>query len=127
MEVIAANDKDVTPAQVEAAKKFISKNYPRTPVFGHGEVNPGHKEATEGMTITSAIRAQRAAQAEGDRRSIDRASSHRVQVEGSGKLTANINAPKGTNVSVGGGGIFKKVEVNRQVQMENASRGPVGF
>ena len=64
---------------------------------------------------------------EDDRRSIDRASSHRVQVEGSGKLTANINAPKGTDVSVDGGGIFKKVEVNRQVQMDRARGGPVGF
>ena len=60
MEVIAKNDADVTPAQVAAAKRFISKYYPRTPVFGHGEVNPGHKEATEGMTITRAIRRERA-------------------------------------------------------------------
>jgi hypothetical protein len=59
MEVIARNDADVTPAQVEAAKRFIEKNYPNTPVFGHGEVNPGHKEADEGMTIVSAIRKDR--------------------------------------------------------------------
>jgi N-acetylmuramoyl-L-alanine amidase len=60
MEVIARNDRDVTPAQIAAAKKFIAKNYPNTPVFGHGEVNPGHKEATEGMSIVNAIRNQRA-------------------------------------------------------------------
>ena len=56
MEVIAKNDADVTPAQVAAAQKFIGQNYPNTPVFGHGEVNPGHKEADEGMSIVNAIR-----------------------------------------------------------------------
>jgi hypothetical protein len=61
MEVIANDDKDVTPAQVAAAKAFIARNYPNTPVFGHGEVNPGHKEVDEGMTIVNAIRADRAA------------------------------------------------------------------
>jgi hypothetical protein len=61
MEVIAKDDKDVTPAQVAAAKQFIQQKYPNTPVFGHGEVNPGHKEADEGMTIVSAIRRDRQA------------------------------------------------------------------
>jgi hypothetical protein len=60
MEVIALNDRDVTPAQVAAARKFIAEKYPNTPVFGHGEVNPGHKEADEGMTIVNAIRGDRA-------------------------------------------------------------------
>jgi N-acetylmuramoyl-L-alanine amidase len=60
MEVIAKDDKDVTPAQVAAARAFISKNYPNTPVMGHGLVNPGHKEADEGKTITDAINADRA-------------------------------------------------------------------
>src|SRR5882672_2119290 len=56
MEVIARNNGDVTPQQVEAAKAFISKNYPNVPVYGHGEVNPGHKEADEGLAIVNAIR-----------------------------------------------------------------------
>ncbi|WP_439398716.1 peptidoglycan recognition protein family protein [Bradyrhizobium sp. PMVTL-01] len=60
MEVIARDDKDVTPQQVEAARAFIAKNYPNTPVYGHGEVNPGHKEADEGMSIVNAIRSDRA-------------------------------------------------------------------
>jgi hypothetical protein len=62
MEVIAKDDKDVTPAQVAAAKAFIESRYPNTPVMGHGEVNPGHKEADEGMTIVNAIRGDRARQ-----------------------------------------------------------------
>ena len=56
MEVIAKNDKDVTPAQIKAAEEFMRKNYPNTPVFGHGQVNPGHKEADEGMSIVNAGR-----------------------------------------------------------------------
>jgi hypothetical protein len=60
MEVIAKDDKDVTQAQIESAKKFIREKYPKTPVYGHGEVNPGHKEATEGLSIVKAIRAERA-------------------------------------------------------------------
>lgn len=62
VEVIAKNDADVLRSQVEAAKRLVSyesSRYgfdPRTQVFGHGEVNPGHKEATEGLTIANAIR-----------------------------------------------------------------------
>jgi hypothetical protein len=59
MEVIAKNDSDVTPAQVSAAQNFIHSYYPDTPVYGHGQVNPGHKEASEGMTIVNAILANR--------------------------------------------------------------------
>jgi hypothetical protein len=43
-----------------------------------------------------------------------------IKVEGSGKLTANINAPKGTDVTLEGGGLFKKTEVSRQAQMAPA-------
>jgi hypothetical protein len=62
MEVVARDDKDVTPAQREAGQRFIRERYPNTPVFGHGEVNPGHREASEGMTIVDAIRRERAEQ-----------------------------------------------------------------
>jgi hypothetical protein len=63
MEIIAKNDRDVTKAQITAAAAFIKKNYPNTPVYGHGEVNPGHKEADEGLTVANAIRQQREAEA----------------------------------------------------------------
>lgn len=59
MEVIARNNRDVTPAQIASARRFIQQMYPNTPVFGHGEVNPGHKEADEGMAIVGPIRSQR--------------------------------------------------------------------
>jgi hypothetical protein len=61
MEIIARDDRDVLPIQTQRFVEFIRKNYPTTPVFGHGEVNPGHKEATEGLTVTRAVRADRAA------------------------------------------------------------------
>lgn len=58
MEVIAKDDRDVTPAQVAAAKQFIAqlqKQYPGMQVYGHGEIN-GHKQETEGKTIVDAVR-----------------------------------------------------------------------
>jgi len=62
VEIIAANDRDVLPIQREAAARLIGERAerwgydPRTSVFGHGEVNPGHKEADEGMSTVSRIR-----------------------------------------------------------------------
>jgi hypothetical protein len=112
MEVIARDDKDVTPAQVAAAKAFIAKNYPNTPVFGHGEVNPGHKEADEGMRIVSAIRAQRA------RGTIDQDDKWS---KGTGAaITFNFkNVPPGVKTNADADG-FDSVKVNRS----NAMPGP---
>lgn len=59
MEVIAKDNNDVTPAQIASGKAFIDKNYSGIPVYGHGEVNPGHKEADEGMGIVNAVRGGR--------------------------------------------------------------------
>ena len=56
MEVIAKDDSDVTPQQVAAAREFVNRTYPGIAVFGHGQVNPGHKQASEGMTIVNAIK-----------------------------------------------------------------------
>lgn len=60
MEVVARDNNDVTPAQIAAGHAFIQKNYPNTPVYGHGEVNPGHREADEGMGIVNSVRGERA-------------------------------------------------------------------
>jgi hypothetical protein len=48
--------------------------------------------------------------------------THRV--EGTGKLTVDVNAPAGTKVAAEGGGLFKNVETNRQTQMQPAAEGP---
>jgi hypothetical protein len=59
-----------------------------------------------------------------DRAAVDAAKSQNVNVNATGKLTANINAPPGTNVTASGDGLFKKTEVNRQTQMAPAAVGP---
>ncbi|QIG93805.1 N-acetylmuramoyl-L-alanine amidase [Bradyrhizobium sp. 6(2017)] len=118
MEIIAKDDKDVTPQQAQAYAKFMALRYPNTPIFGHGEVNPGHKEADEGLT------AKRAALAVRDRQQIDKTQAASTKVEGTGKISVDVNAPKGTSVGAEGGGLFKNVEINRQTQMEPARRGP---
>ena len=43
-----------------------------------------------------------------------------MKVEGSGKISVDVNAPKGTRVGAQGKGLFKDVEINRQTQMEPA-------
>jgi len=120
MEIIARGDKDVTPAQAAAYARFMAERYPDTPIMGHGEVNPGHKEADEGMT------AKRAALAERSRRQLDQSTVAEHKVTGTGKISVDVNAPKGTNVGAEGGGLFKKVEISRQTQMSEAPRGPKG-
>jgi hypothetical protein len=54
-----------------------------------------------------------------DRANIDAATTHRV--EGTGKISVDVNAPRGTKVSASSGGLFKKVSVQRQTQMEPAA------
>jgi uncharacterized protein (TIGR02594 family) len=56
------------------------------------------------------------------RKQIDRTQA--AKVEGTGKISVDVNAPRGTKVEAEGGGLFKNVEINRQVQMDPASRGP---
>lgn len=68
VEIIANDDADVLDIQKKAALRLIdeqSKRYgydPTTNVFGHGEVNPGHKQASEGMGVVNLVRATRAVQ-----------------------------------------------------------------
>ncbi len=61
-----------------------------------------------------------------DRSALDRrGGGSSVNVNATGKLMADIRAPKGTNVSVEGSGLFRHVETNRQTSMSEAHRGPV--
>jgi hypothetical protein len=62
----------------------------------------------------------------GDARGVLDQAAATPKISATGKLTANITAPPGTNVGVEGGGVFKNVEVNRQVQMMKAPQGPAG-
>ncbi|MBR0753511.1 hypothetical protein JQ604_15085 [Bradyrhizobium jicamae] len=61
-----------------------------------------------------------------DRAQLDRSQAASTKVEGTGKISVDVNAPKGTNVAAEGGGLFKNVEIKRQTQMSEAPRGPVG-
>jgi hypothetical protein len=62
VEIIAADDKDVLPVQVQAALRLIAERAakhgydPKKDVFGHGEVNPGHRQITEGMSTVNLAR-----------------------------------------------------------------------
>jgi hypothetical protein len=56
------------------------------------------------------------------RKGLDQSSE--TKINGTGKITVDVNGPKGTKVGAEGGGIFKDVEINRQTQMEPAKRGP---
>lgn len=54
IEIIAKNNKDLTPAQVKASQQFIGQMQTKYPgiqnnIYGHGELNPGHKEKDEGF------------------------------------------------------------------------------
>ena len=62
MEIIANDDKDVTDQQKQLFAKFIQARYPKTNLLGHGEVNPGHKEADEGLSAKLAALALRTGQ-----------------------------------------------------------------
>ena len=66
-------------------------------------------------------RAQRFA---ADRDQLDKSQAANGKVTGEGKISVDVNAPKGTKVGAEGKGIFKDVEINRQTQMEPARKGP---
>jgi len=111
MEIIAKDDKDVTRAQVLSAQAFARKHYPNTPVFGHGEVNPGHKQATEGWTVTHAIREERRGLDAATRKGGDTTVKH----EGHAKVSVDFrNMPKGVKTARSAQGVFKEVKLNRR-------------
>lgn len=146
MEVIARNNRDVTAAQIRAGAEFARSKYPNTPVFGHGEVNPGHKEADEGMAITNAIRAERERAAAGGgglhgadlRRHFGHrqhpdllGAGQRAGLMGSTKHTVEGRAgvditlagfPKGTLTKTCSEGMFKEVKLNRGRAMPPANQ-----
>ena len=62
IEVIAKNDADMTPAQLESLKKFAGPDgpYAKVPVYGHSDVSPGDRD-NEGVRGVAAINEARAA------------------------------------------------------------------
>ncbi len=58
VEVIGNDDRDITPAQIAAAKQLhgdLVQRYPDMKVYGHGEIN-GHKQIDEGHRIAMELR-----------------------------------------------------------------------
>jgi soluble cytochrome b562 len=56
VEVIGMNDEDILPVQAVSALKLVkSLGYSPDSIYGHGEINPGHKAKTEGQTIKQFI------------------------------------------------------------------------
>jgi len=56
VEVVANDDADILPIQAAAVFKLVKAlGYSPGQIYGHGEVNPGHKQATEGYTIKQYI------------------------------------------------------------------------
>ena len=60
MEIIASDDPHVKAIQAQKYAEFMAKRYPTTNIYGHGEVNVGHKEKDEGLTAKRAALALRA-------------------------------------------------------------------
>jgi hypothetical protein len=123
MEVIAKNDRDVTPAQREAAMRFIAERYPNTRVFGHGEVNP-HKEADEGMTIVGAIRRQRE-QGLSTRRTDEAVAGRGITANGQVQVQIHSNGTAARAKTRTAGDLFQKTEVQSYKQMQSTS-SPAG-
>lgn len=109
----AKDDTDVTPKQVEAAKQLNAKlaakyGYPEKNVWGHGEVNPGHKAATEGAQVVAAIRSGTSgvvlAQNENNKGSSALNLSANVLPNPSGVVNYNVDARQYNNSITNNGG-----------------------
>lgn len=62
VEVIAKDDSDILPVQIEAAKQLATQlkntyGFDYSNAYGHGQIEGQDKQATEGKTIADAIRA----------------------------------------------------------------------
>jgi hypothetical protein len=123
MEIIAKSDKDVLPIQAQRFAEFMAKRYPNTPIYGHGEVNPGHKEADEGLTAKRAALEYRAAHggggdAEEARNNIDKDEGS-VFKKGSNAIKFSFNnVPSGVKTNAEASGSFTQVEVSRKSASE---------
>ena len=110
VEVIAKDDSDILPVQVEAAKKLAKMlGYSDTQVYGHGEVNP-HKQRTEGMTIVKAIRGDKAPLGAGQRQQAQTATINAEALSGTatpGGGFGDVGGARGTNI----------LSVSRMVQL----------
>jgi uncharacterized protein (TIGR02594 family) len=87
-----------------------------------GRQTPQSFEAGWGREIE-----RRAERFSADRQQLDKSQAASTKVEGNGKITVDVNAPKGTKVGAEGSGLFKSTEINRQTQFAPPERGPAEF
>jgi hypothetical protein len=115
----ALKDYDQAAADVAAGRNEIGGRVDQGML---GEVAPGGRVGVRGEYYGwMGLKGERKTAAA---RGLDRAATDAQmaqKVEGTGKLSVNVNAPKGTSVNAEGGGLFKKTEVTRQTQMEPAA------
>jgi hypothetical protein len=115
----ALKDYDAASAAVGAGRNALGG---RTDQGMINEVKPGGRVGVRGeyygwMGLPGE---QRTAAAQANRADVDRQmTEHRVV--GTGQLDVNVNAPKNTFAKASGGGLFKKVAMNRRTQMEPAA------
>lgn len=160
---VGTDERNLTPAQIAAMRALtrrlgIQHNIPPSRVYGHGEVNPGHRHGSEGQTTyrwarglpdwgagagpppavpptrrppdaAGSVAPTGGAEAGLSGRELDPAigGEFKSTVEGSGRITVDVNAPRGTTVGAEAGGIFKQVEINRMQQMTPSSTGEAGL
>jgi len=56
VEIVAKNDEDILPIQCLATLKLIKGlGYSKGNIYGHGELNPGHRPKSEGQTCKSFV------------------------------------------------------------------------
>lgn len=127
VEIIARNEKDVTPAQRAAAARLAQMSGerfgfdPAKSTFGHGELT-GRKQATEGATARMIRTGQLSLPSA--RGEVDRVGGREItsRVDGTGTVNVDVNANKPRRVRTTK--ILKEEKVPRLTQMEEASKGP---
>jgi hypothetical protein len=146
---MAANDAAVKQENAQRLAEWIQKNYPQTPVYGHGEIQRD-KEPDEGRKVVNIVRAMRAAAAnntqvaattptsdaaipspwdtaaEDSRATLDRMMGKETQhdVDTSGTITIKHDAKAAEGATKSKLPPFKEVPTNRQATMESAHDGP---
>jgi hypothetical protein len=93
---------------------------------------PGHTVATHARDMFApgsrhAARARgflAAGEQDAARAQIDKSQSNETKVTGDGNINVKVVGPRGTEVTGRATGLFKHIEIDRQIQMDKAERGP---
>jgi uncharacterized protein (TIGR02594 family) len=105
-----------------ATPDMMTADARRRPGNGFSGLNAGAPGLGNGIGPTAGPGFGGEQRGELDRGALDRANAMRVT--GTGKLSVDVKAPRGTKVEAQGEGLFKKTEVDRQTQMEPAQSSP---